>query len=97
MVTRIGGFRRKTRYKLQKDIRKKGKMSIRRFLQGFKPGEKVELRVESAYHGGMYHPRFHGMVGRIGEKKQGRCYEVLIKDGNVKKSLIVHPVHLKKI
>ena len=28
--------------------------------------------------------------------KKGNCYEVLIKDGGKEKTLIVHPIHLKK-
>tara|TARA_Y100000310_G_C20057825_1_gene523561 strand:- start:185 stop:331 length:147 start_codon:yes stop_codon:yes gene_type:complete len=44
---------------------------------------------------GMYHSRFYGKSGSI-KGKQGRCYEVLITDGSKQKTLIVHPVHLKR-
>ncbi|MBW3014542.1 50S ribosomal protein L21e [Candidatus Woesearchaeota archaeon] len=97
MVTRVGGSRRKTRYKLAKDKAKKGKISIRDFLQSFKPGDKVELRAETGHQKGMYHPRFHGKVGKVTDSKKGRCYEVVIKEGSMAKRLIVHPVHLKKV
>jgi ribosomal protein L21E len=95
MVQRIGGFRRKTRQKLSKRRNERGKFSLTRFFQNFKEGDQVVLKAEPAYQKGMYYPRFHGKVGIIGDMK-GRCYEVKIKDGNVQKNLVVHPVHLRK-
>ncbi|MBS3145382.1 50S ribosomal protein L21e [Candidatus Woesearchaeota archaeon] len=95
MVQRAGSFRRKTRSKLKKNIRDRGKISIRKYLQTFKEGEIVVLKAEPAVQRGMYFPRYHGKSGRIKGKK-GNCYEVLIKDGGKEKTLIVHPIHLKK-
>ena len=46
MVTRNGGFRRKTRSKLKKHFRDKGKLSIRKFLQTFQAGERAILSAE---------------------------------------------------
>ena len=94
-MKRIGRFRRKSRAKFTKSIRKKGKISLTKYFQTFKEGDQVMLNVEPAIHKGMYHPRFIGKAGII-NKKNGRCYEVLIKDQNKEKTLIVHPVHLKK-
>ncbi len=90
-----GSFRRKTRHKLKKNYKQKGKISIRQFFQEFKEGDRVVLKAEPAYQKGMYYPRFHGKSGLILNKK-GHCYEVLIKDGNKEKLLIVHPVHLMR-
>ena len=95
MVTRIGGFRRKTRGKFKKSARNKGKISITRYFQEFKSGDKVNLIVEPAVQKGMYHPRFMGKTATI-LSKTGECYKVKIKDNNAEKQLIVHPVHLKK-
>ena len=96
MVTGIGGFRSKTRHKLSKNVRVRGKISLTRFFQKFKVNDKVILNAEPGYQKGMYFPRFHGNIGTI-SKKIGTCYEVSIKDNNKAKTLIVHPVHLKKI
>ena len=96
MVQRKGGFRRRTRHKLQKPIRQKGKLSQRKFLQQLDVGDKVKLNAEPAYQKGMYFPRFHGHVGEV-ESKKGDCYNVSIKDHNKKKILIIHPVHLRKL
>jgi len=94
MAQRTGSRRRKTRHKLKKSIRTKGKISIRNYLQSFKPGEKVLLKAEPAIQKGMYHPRFHGKIGTI-KKSQGKCYQVIIKDHKKEKIQLVHPIHLK--
>ena len=91
-----GGFRRKTRHKLGKNYKDKGKVSLRKYFQEFKNGDTVVLKAEPAYQKGMYYPRFHGKAGLVMNKK-GECYEVLIKDGKKEKLLIVHPVHLKRL
>lgn len=95
-MKRIGGLRRKTRAKLSKSVRNKGKISLRRFFARYKEGEKVYLVAEPAYQKGMYKPRFYGKHGEI-TGMQGRCYTVKIKDGGKNKVVIVHPVHLKRV
>ena len=96
MAKRIGGMRRKTRYKFTKERRAKGKISLTRYFQIFNAGDRVALIVEPAVQKGMYDPAFSGKSGTI-LGKRGRCYEVLIKDINKEKTLIVHPVHMKSI
>jgi len=96
MAQRLGGFRRKTRYKFKKERRQKGKISLKRYFQVFSPGDKVCLIVEPAVHKGMYYPPFMGKTGTV-KAKRGSCYEVIIRDINKEKVLIVHPIHLKKM
>jgi len=95
MAKRIGGFRRKTRHKLSKPLREKGKVSLKRYFQTFKPGDNVVLKSEPSIQKGMYYPRFHGKAGII-KCKKGACYEVAIKDNKKEKLLIIHPVHLRR-
>ena len=95
MVKRIGGLRRKTRYKFRKEKRRRGKISFTRYFQTFNIGDKVHLSLESAVQKGMYHPRFMGRSGIINGKR-GRCYKVTINDIGKEKTLIVHPVHLMR-
>ena len=95
MVMRIGGLRRKTRGKFKKSIREKGKISITRFYQEFKEGDKVRLIAEPGYQKGMYHPNYHNKSGII-LGKQGKCYKAVIKDQKKAKIIVVHPVHLRK-
>ncbi len=96
MVTRIGGQRRKTRSLMSKQRKTRGKISLRKYLQVLEPGTKVALKAEPSVQSGMYFRRFHGKVGVV-SKKLGTCYEVLIKDGDKQKALIVHPVHLQQV
>jgi len=96
MVKRIGSSRRKTRKKFGKKIRRKGKISVLNYFQSYKIGDRVSLKVESSMQKGMYHPRFYGGIGTIKGKK-GKCYEISIKDKNKQKTLIVHPVHLRRV
>jgi large subunit ribosomal protein L21e len=96
MAARKGGFRRGTRQIFKKSSREKGKISHRQFFQVLSEGDRVQLMAESAYQNGMYFPRFHGKFGIV-EGKQGKCYTVKIQDHNAEKTLIVHPVHLKKM
>jgi len=93
MSTRIGGLKRKSKFKFTKDRRRKGKISVSRFMQSFKSGQRVHLTYEPAYQKGVYHPRFKGKTGVI-QGSRGKCYEVSINDKGKEKLLIIHPVHL---
>jgi len=93
MVDRVGGLRRKTRYKLGKKVSLKGKISIRNYMESFNEGDRVVLSAEPAIQSGMYHPRFYGKHGIV-QRQLGTCYEVKIKDFTKEKLVIVHPVHL---
>ena len=96
MVKRIGSSKRKSRSKMTKPIREKGKISLTKYFAKFTEGDSVVLKAEPAVQKGLYHMRFHGKRGLV-EKKRGNCYEVAIKDGSKRKVLLVHPVHLKKV
>ncbi|MDP2750528.1 MAG: 50S ribosomal protein L21e [Nanoarchaeota archaeon] len=93
MATRIGSGRRKTKHKMRKPVRQKGKISLTRFFAEYDNGDRVVLKAEPAYQKGNYHGRFHGKSGIISGMK-GRCYIVTINDQGKDKKVIVHPVHL---
>lgn len=96
MAKRIGGIRRKTRYKFRKQVRKRGKIGMTQYFQSFNIGESVYLSIESAVQKGMYYPRFMGKSGVI-KGKRGKCYEVSINDFGKEKTLVIHPVHIRKV
>ena len=95
-MQRMGGNRRKTRHKLAKNVREHGKIQLTKYLQEFSVGDRVCLTAEPAVQKGMYFPRFHGKTGVV-SGQQGNCYSVTITDGKKVKSLLVHPVHLRKV
>jgi len=80
---------------MSKSLKEKGKMSLDRFFQIFKVGDRVVLKAESAFQKGLYHPRFHGKSGLV-QKKTGRCYEILISDQGKQKTVVTYPIHMKK-
>ncbi len=96
MGKRKGGYRRRTRHLMRKNVRAKGKIRLASYFASYKTGDKVALFAEPAVQGGIYHLRFHGKVGKV-VGKQGSCYNVEILDGGKQKTVIVHPVHLKKV
>ena len=87
MTKRMGGARRKTRSKLRKKARESGKLSVSKYFQVFNIGESVYLVANPTVQRGMFHPRFHGLQGKVVGKK-GACYEVQIKDGGKTKVLV---------
>lgn len=96
MATRLGGLRRKSRHKMTKGVRTKGKVSLSSYFQTLENGDQVYLTVEPAIQKGFYSPKYLGKSGIV-TGKRGRCYEVAIKDFTKEKTLVVHPVHLKKV
>ncbi len=96
MVKRIGSSRRKTKLHFTKPKSMKGKYPIQGLIQSFKDGDSVLLKAEASIHKGLYFRRFHGKTGTIIGKK-GRAYEVCVMDGGKCKTLIVNPVHLRRI
>lgn len=96
MVKASKGPRRRTRAKLRKKVRDKGKIKIRRYLQKFKKGEKVVIKPEHSVQKGLPGKRFWGKSGDVVESR-GRAYVVEVKDGNKHKRVIVSKVHLKRL
>ena len=89
------GYRNKTRKRHRKKVREKGLQSIDKYLMEYEIGHKVDIITDpSQQKRGMPHRRYHGLTGTIiGER--GRCYEVAVKLGNSRKTLIVGKEHLR--
>lgn len=95
MGKRKGGYRRKTRHLMRKNVRDKGKISLTAYFQKYKDGDMVTLFAEPGVQNSLYNLRFHGKVGMI-VGQQGDCYKVQIHDGGKQKIVITHPIHLKR-
>ena len=81
---------------MSKGFRNRGKVSLTKYFATFEPGSKVQLILEPSIHKGDYNTRFYGRPGTV-QKKTGSCYVVEIKDGNKKKMILSHPIHLKRL
>jgi len=96
MTTRKGGARRKTRHLMTKNYRKKGKISLTKYFQAFKIGDRVVVKPEPSYQKGFCHRRYFGKNAVV-SKKQGSCYELTLNINRKPKKLLMHPIHLKKV
>lgn len=88
------GPRKKTRYLLKKDLRKRGLPPVSCLIQQFEIGEKVHVVIEPSTHKGMPHRRFHGKTGTI-IGQRGRAWMLEVRDGDTIKVLIARPEHLR--
>ena len=78
-----------------KKIRERGKLSLSSYFKKIDDGASVAL-VTDAGVTSSYAPRLKGMSGKV-IGSRGKFKLVEIKDGNKAKTIIVHPVHLKKL
>ena len=74
---------------------KRGKLSLRKYFQVFKEGEKAAVVAELSQSFG-YSKRLQGRTGTILEKR-GDSYKMEISDLGKPKIYFIHPIHLKKI
>lgn len=96
MVTKSHGPKHKSRKKLRKRARTRGKVPITKYIQKFNIGEKVVIKIEPSVQKGMPYPRFHGKQGSV-VGTRGNAYFVQIKDKEKLKKVLCRPVHLKKV
>jgi len=90
------GPRAGTRYKLQRKPRARGLTKITLSLQTFEEGELATIKIDPSVHKGMPNKRFHGLTGVV-KGTQGDCYVVVVKDGNMPKTLVARPEHMRKV
>ncbi len=95
MVKSSKGIRKRTRGIMRKKPRTRGMPPVTHSLQSFESGEKADIVIDSAVHGGQPHVRFHGFTGVV-NKMQGRSYLVDINVGGKKKQVVAGPEHLRK-
>lgn len=90
------GKRSKTRKKLRKNIKDRGKIPARKMVQDFSSGTKVSIKINPGVPDGQPHPKFHGKTGTI-SGEQGRAYVVAIREGNKNKKVISGPEHIERL
>ena len=78
-----------------KKIRERGKLKLSSYFKKIDDGASVALVTDAGVRCS-YPKRLKGMSGKVLESR-GRFKLVEIKDGNKAKTIIVHPVHLRKL
>jgi len=79
----------------RKPVRTRGKLSLSKYFQDFKEGDRVAVIREAALSVN-FPSRLQGRTGKVSGKR-GKAYIVSIKDQAKEKSYLIEPVHLKKI
>jgi len=79
----------------RKNKKEHGKIKLSRYFQSFNEGDRVAVVRELAIPTG-FPKKLQGRSGVIANKR-GSAYLVKIKDLNMEKTYIIHPVHLKKL
>ncbi|MHB8585200.1 MAG: 50S ribosomal protein L21e [Thermoplasmatota archaeon] len=96
MVVRSKGLRSKTRHKLQKPARARGRPPVTHSLRAYPAGSKVAIVINPSVHDGQPHPRFQGLTGVIVERRGG-SFVLEVRVGHKPKTLIARPEHLRAI
>jgi large subunit ribosomal protein L21e len=95
-MRRSKGTRQGTRSILKRDKADKGRLNIRRVMHTYEPGDRVAIVLDGGQQRGMPHRRFQGRTGFI-QEQQGNAYIVSVKDGNMQKTVIARPEHLRPL
>jgi large subunit ribosomal protein L21e len=78
-----------------KQIREKGKLKLSSYFKKIDDGTRVALVADAGIRTS-FSKRLQGVSGKV-ITSRGKFKEVEIKDGNKLKTLVVHPIHLKKL
>ena len=95
-MRRSKGTRQGTRSILKRSKSERGRLNIRRVMHTYAPGDRVAIVLDGGQQRGMPHRRFQGRTGFI-QEQQGKAYIVSVKDGNMQKTVITRPEHLRSL
>jgi len=76
-------------------MKERGKLRLSEYFKELKKGDKIAIKKEKSVKAG-FPDRFQGLSGVV-VRKQGRSYVVKIKDFKKEKTLIIPPIHLKRL
>jgi len=75
--------------------RERGRSPVTRALEQYEVGEKANIVIDSSFHKGQPHVRFHGKTGEV-IGRRGDAYLLSIREKGKEKTAIVRPEHLRK-
>ena len=93
-MKRSKGQRMGTRSILRRRKSEKSQLNISRVMHDYSEGDRVAIVLDGGQQSGMPHRRFHGRTGFI-QQRQGRAWIVSVKDGNMSKTVVARPEHLR--
>ena len=95
-MKRSKGSRQGTRSILRRRKSARSKLNISRVMHQYEEGDRVAIVLDGGQQMGMPHRRFQGRTGFI-QKRQGKAWVVAVKDGNMQKTVVARPEHLKPL
>ena len=93
-MKRSKGSRQGTRSILRRSKKERGRLNINRIMYEYTIGDNVAIVLDGGQQSGMPHRRFQGRTGKI-TGKQGVAWVIDVKDGNMAKTVLARPEHLK--
>ncbi|MFW9974397.1 MAG: 50S ribosomal protein L21e [Candidatus Thorarchaeota archaeon] len=94
MVKNSHGYRSRTRGLMSKRVRQRGLSSPSKVLVDYEVGQRVDVVIDSGFHKGMPHKRYHGRTGVV-TGLRGRAVVVDVGIGKATRTLIVRREHLQ--
>jgi large subunit ribosomal protein L21e len=95
-MKRSKGPRVRTRSILRRRKKERSRLNISRAIHQYEEGDRVAIVLDGGQQMGMPHRRFHGRTGFI-QHRQGVAWIVAVKDGNMPKTVIARPEHLRPL
>jgi large subunit ribosomal protein L21e len=95
-MKRSKGQRVRTRSILRRRKKERSRLNISRVIHQYEEGDRVAIVLDGGQQMGMPHRRFNGRTGFI-ENRQGKAWVVSVKDGNMQKTVIARPEHLRPL
>jgi len=95
-MKRSKGQRQGTRTILRRGRHQRGRVNISRIMHDYSEGDRVAIVLDGSQQRGMPHRRFQGRTGFI-QSKQGSAWVVSVKDGNMQKTVVARPEHLRPL
>ena len=95
-MKRSKGQRQGTRSILKRGRMEKGRLHISQVMHNYEEGDRVAIVLNGSQQRGMPHRRFQGRTGFI-KSRQGAAWVVAVKDGNMQKTVVARPEHLKPL
>jgi len=95
-MKRSKGLRVRTSSILRRRKKERSRLNISRAIHQYEQGDRVAIVLDGGQQMGMPHRRFNGRTGFI-ENRQGKAWVVSVKDGNMQKTVIARPEHLRPL
>ena len=95
-MKRSKGQRVRTRSILRRRKSERSRLNISRVMHDYEEGDRVAIVLDGGQQMGMPHRRFQGRTGFI-QGRQGKAWVVAVKDGNMQKTVIARPEHLRPL